>query len=48
MDKTNKKKRGVWMIVGGVLAIVGAGYGVVTDKQAEAIQQALEILLTAF
>ncbi|MED1803007.1 hypothetical protein [Brevibacillus porteri] len=38
MDKTNKKKQGVLMIVGGALAIVGAGYGLLTDEQAKAIQ----------
>ncbi|WP_429845444.1 hypothetical protein [Brevibacillus sp. FIR094] len=48
MDKANKKKQGVLMIVGGALAIAGAGYGVLTDEQAKAIQQAFEILLAAF
>ncbi|UED76113.1 hypothetical protein [Brevibacillus sp. DP1.3A] len=48
MDQTNKKKQGILMIVGGVLAIVGAGYGLLTDEQTHAIQQALEILLAAF
>ncbi|WP_157966794.1 hypothetical protein [Brevibacillus sp. Leaf182] len=48
MDKANKKKQGVLMIVGGALAIVGAGYGLLTDEQTQAIQQALEILLAAF
>ncbi|WP_157696771.1 hypothetical protein [Brevibacillus formosus] len=50
MDKTNKKKQGILMIIGGALAIVGAGagYGLLTDEQAKAIQQALEILLAAF
>ncbi|NRR21356.1 MULTISPECIES: hypothetical protein [Brevibacillus] len=48
MDKTNKKKQGVLMIVGGALAIVGAGYGLLTDEQAKALHQAFEILLAAF
>lgn len=48
MDNTNKKKQGVLMIVGGALAIVGAGYGLLTEEQAKAIQQAFEILLVAF
>ncbi|WP_185746398.1 hypothetical protein [Brevibacillus sp. AG162] len=42
MDKTNKKKQGVLMIVGGVLAIAGAGYGLLSDEQTKAIQQAIE------
>jgi hypothetical protein len=48
LDKANKKKQGVLMIVGGVLAIAGAGYGLLSDEQANAIQQALELLLSAF
>lgn len=48
MDKTNKKKQGVLMIVGGVLAIVGAGYGLLSDEQVQVIQQAFELLLAAF
>ncbi|MBY0088202.1 hypothetical protein HP567_012745 [Brevibacillus sp. M2.1A] len=48
MDKTNKKKQGILMIIGGTLAIVGAGYGLLTDEQAKAIQQALEVILAAF
>ncbi|MDC0763481.1 hypothetical protein POF51_22405 [Brevibacillus sp. AG] len=48
MDNANKKKQGVLMIVGGVLAIAGAGYGLLSNEQVQAIQQALEILLAAF
>ncbi|WP_409174349.1 hypothetical protein [Brevibacillus fortis] len=35
MDKTYKKKQGVLMIVGGALAIVGAGYGLLTDGESQ-------------
>ncbi|WP_157128200.1 hypothetical protein [Brevibacillus parabrevis] len=48
MDKINKKKQKVLMIAGQVLAIVGAGYGLLSDEQVQAIQQAFEILLAAF
>ena len=48
MENTNKKKQGVLMIVGGALAIVGAWYGLLSDEQTQAIQQALELLLAAF
>lgn len=48
LDNANKKKQGVLMIVGGVLAIAGAGYGLLSNEQVQAIQQALEILLAAF
>ncbi|MED1802271.1 hypothetical protein [Brevibacillus porteri] len=48
MDKTNKKKQGVLMLVGGVLAIIGAGYGFLSDEQVQAIQKAFELLLAAF
>lgn len=48
MDNTNKKKQGILMIVGGVLAIAGAGYGLLSDEQVQAIQQAFELLLAAF
>ncbi|WP_186380469.1 hypothetical protein [Brevibacillus brevis] len=44
MDKTNKKKQGVLMIVGGALAIVGAGYGLLVQS----LQKAFELILTAF
>ncbi|WP_261376128.1 hypothetical protein [Brevibacillus brevis] len=46
--KTNKKKQGVLMDVGGTLAIVGAGYGLLSDKQVQALQQVFELLLAAF
>lgn len=40
MDKTNKKKQGVLMIVGGALAIVGAGYGLLFQS----LQKAFELI----
>ncbi|MGG4452350.1 hypothetical protein [Brevibacillus porteri] len=48
MDNTNKKKQGVLMIVGGALAILGAGYGLLSDEQVQALQRAFELLLAAF
>ncbi|MGG4444572.1 hypothetical protein [Brevibacillus fortis] len=48
MDKANKKKQGVLMIVGGALAIVGAGYGLLTDEQVQSLQKAFELILIAF
>lgn len=48
LDKANKKKQGVLMIVGGVLAIAGAGYGLLSDEQVQALQKAFELILTVF
>ncbi|WP_199928332.1 hypothetical protein [Brevibacillus brevis] len=48
MDKANKKKQGVLMIVGGVLAIAGAGYGLLSEEQIQSLQKAFELILTAF
>ncbi|WP_199927670.1 hypothetical protein [Brevibacillus brevis] len=48
MDKASKKKQGVLMIAGGLLAIIGAGYGLLSEEQVQAIQQAFELILTAF
>lgn len=48
MDKTNKKKQGILMIVGGILAIAGAGYGLMSDEQVQALQQAFELIIGAF
>lgn len=36
------------MIVGGVLAIAGAGYGLLSDEQVQALQQAFELIIGAF
>lgn len=48
LDKPNKKKQGVLMIVAGVLAIAGAGYGLLSDEQVQALQQAFELIIGAF
>ncbi|EJL30265.1 hypothetical protein PMI05_01214 [Brevibacillus sp. BC25] len=36
------------MSVGGSLAIVGAGYGLLSDEQVQSLQKAFELILTAF
>ncbi|CAI8833918.1 hypothetical protein EMIT07CA2_270001 [Brevibacillus sp. IT-7CA2] len=48
MDKINKKKQGVLMSVGGALAIVGAGYGLLSDEQVQSLKKAFELILTVF
>ncbi|MGG1155078.1 hypothetical protein ABE237_15950 [Brevibacillus formosus] len=47
MDKTNKKKQGILMIIGGTLAIVGAGYGLLSEEQVQKLQKAFELVLSA-
>ncbi|MFG0216791.1 hypothetical protein ACFU8X_27420 [Brevibacillus porteri] len=46
--KCHCSQQGVLMDVGGTLAIVGARYGLLSDKKVQALQQAFELLLAAF